>query len=55
MWIYFLVAKSEAFTTFKNYKSLVEKESGELICCLRTDRGGEFTSNEFNEFVESMV
>jgi transposase InsO family protein len=50
VWIYFLVEKSEAFTTFKNYKSLVEKESGALIGCLRTDRGGEFTSNEFNEF-----
>ena len=50
VWIYFLVAKFEAFTTFKNYKSLVEKESGAPICCLRTDKGGEFTSNEFNEF-----
>ena len=50
VWIYFLVAKSEAFTTFKKYKSLVEKESSALICCLRTDKGGEFTSNEFNEF-----
>ena len=50
MWIYFLVAKSEAFTTFKKYKSLVEKESSALICCLRTDKGGELTSNEFNEF-----
>jgi len=50
VWIYFLAEKFEAFTTFKNYKSLVEKESGALICCVRTDRGGEFTSNEFNEF-----
>ena len=50
VWIYFLVAKSETFTTFKNCKSLVEKESSELIYCLSTDRGGEFTSNEFNEF-----
>ena len=50
MWIYFLVAKSDPFTTFKNYKSLVEKESGELIYCLSTDGEGEFTSNEFNEF-----
>jgi transposase InsO family protein len=50
MWIYFLIEKSEAFTTFKHYKSLVERESGVPICCLRTDRGGEFTSNEFNTF-----
>ena len=38
---------------FKKFKSLVEKESGNAICCLRTDRGGEFTSQEFNEFCSS--
>ena len=50
VWIYFLTEKSEAFTTFKNYKNLVEKETGAFICCLRTDKGGEFTSLEFNAF-----
>lgn len=50
VWIYFLIEKSEAFTTFKHDKSLVEKESGVPICSLRTDRGGEFTSTEFNTF-----
>lgn len=49
-WVYFLSEKSEAFVMFKKYKSLVEKETGEVICCLRTDRGGEFTSLEFNNF-----
>ena len=29
---------------------LVERESGEKIVCLRTDRGGEFCSQEFDEF-----
>ena len=50
IWIYFLAEKSEAFVTFKYYKALVEKEICASICCLRTDRGGEFTSCEFNEF-----
>ena len=50
MWIYFLVEKSEAFITFKNYKNLVEKEMGAFIRCLHTDRGGEFMSLEFNNF-----
>lgn len=50
VWVLFLFEKSEAFATFKVYKSLVEKESNALICCLRTDRGVEFTSNELNEF-----
>ncbi|PNX68425.1 cysteine-rich receptor-like protein kinase 25-like protein, partial [Trifolium pratense] len=31
---------------------MVEKETSEAICCLRTDRGGEFNSNEFKEFCE---
>ncbi|KAL6338345.1 hypothetical protein AAG906_018715 [Vitis piasezkii] len=53
VWIYFLTEKSEAFTTFKNYKNLVEKETGAFICCLRIDRGGEFTSLEFNAFCKT--
>lgn len=49
-WIYFLHEKSEAFAMFKNFKAYVEKESGAYITSLRTDRGGEFNSNEFEEF-----
>ncbi|PRQ17740.1 putative RNA-directed DNA polymerase [Rosa chinensis] len=49
-WVYFLNEKSQAFTTFKSFKCLVEKETGDYIQCLRTDRGGEFTSQEFNTF-----
>lgn len=51
-WIYLLSEKNEAFDTFKIFKALVEKESGTEIGCLRTDRGGEFTSNVFNQFCE---
>nr|DAD41107.1 TPA_asm: hypothetical protein HUJ06_015430 [Nelumbo nucifera] len=50
VWIYFLVKKSEALVIFKQYKSCVEKETGSYIMCLHTDRGGEFTSQEFDEF-----
>lgn len=49
-WVYFLVEKSEAFQSFKYFKNLVEKETGQFIKCLRTDRGGEFNSEKFNEF-----
>jgi transposase InsO family protein len=35
---------------FKRYKACVEKETGAYLKCLRTDRGGEFNSNEFEEF-----
>lgn len=50
VWIYFLVNKSEAFETFKVFKNHVEKEARTVIRGLRTDRGGEFTSEEFNRF-----
>jgi transposase InsO family protein len=49
-WVYLLKEKSAAFETFKNFKALVEKESGCSIQCLRSDRGGEYTSNSFNEY-----
>ncbi|GAU32111.1 hypothetical protein TSUD_357950 [Trifolium subterraneum] len=34
------------------FKCMVEKESNEVIYCLRTDRGGEFNSDAFREFFE---
>lgn len=49
-WSYFLHAKSDTFAVFKLFKIFVEKETGLAIKCLRTDRGGEFTSAEFNNF-----
>jgi len=49
-WVYFLSDKYEAFDVFKKFKALLEKEIGNSICCLRTNRGGEFTSLEFNQF-----
>ncbi|CAJ2668206.1 unnamed protein product [Trifolium pratense] len=49
-WTYPLIEKSSALSTFKKFKAIVEKESSCQIECLRTDRGGEFTSNEFNDF-----
>lgn len=49
-WVEFLNDKSDAFSAFKLFKSHVEKETGLAIKCLRTDHGGEFNSNEFNNF-----
>ena len=34
---------------FKWYLARVEKETSKNLKCLRFDRGGEFTSNEFEE------
>ncbi|BBH02600.1 ADP glucose pyrophosphorylase large subunit 1 [Prunus dulcis] len=52
IWIYFLTEKSEALVVFKKFKASVEKETGVFIKALRTDRGGEFTSNDFVHFCE---
>lgn len=49
-WIYLLSLKSEAFSFFKSFKLMVENEARMKIGCLRSDRGGEFTSKEFNDF-----
>ena len=51
-WVAFLKEKSEAFEKFKFFKAMAENESGMENKCLRSDNGGEFTSNEFNYFCE---
>ncbi|XP_022003453.1 uncharacterized protein LOC110900902 [Helianthus annuus] len=45
--------KSEAFETFKKFKVMEEVEVSRKIKTFRTDRGGEFTSHEFNRFCEN--
>ena len=52
-WVYFLKQKSEVFEVFKKFKATVERENGRKIKAMRTDRGGEFTSKEFQEFCEA--
>jgi len=49
-WVYFLHAKSETFSAFKSFKARVEKEVNASIIFLRTDRGGEFTIEEFANY-----
>lgn len=49
-WVFFLSEKSEALHYFKEFRVLVEKEVDESIKCLRTDRGGEFNSVEFDQY-----
>ncbi|KAL1225767.1 Retrovirus-related Pol polyprotein from transposon TNT 1-94 [Cardamine amara subsp. amara] len=53
MWTMLLREKSEAFDRFKRFKEIVEKQTGLAIKTFRTDRGGEFTSAEFNLFCET--
>ena len=50
VYIYFLKKKSTAFSTFKIYKNVAERESGNRIKILRSDKGEEYTSNEFKRY-----
>ena len=49
-WVYFLTEKSQAFESFKDFKSKVETETRKVVKALRTEWGGEYLSNEFSEF-----
>ncbi|GKB88201.1 ty1-copia retrotransposon protein [Tanacetum coccineum] len=44
------VVTDEAFNMFKTYKAEVENQLDKKIKILRSDRGGEYESNEFAEF-----
>ena len=50
MTVMFLKQKYDAFQMFKWYLARIEKEIGKSLKCLRSDRGGEFKSNEFEMF-----
>ena len=49
-WIYFLKTKSEVFKRFREFKALVEKQTGRKIQALRSENGGEYTDGGFAEF-----
>lgn len=51
-WVFFLKNKSEVLPTFKKFRSVIEKQSGNAVKILRTDRGGEFVSAEFDKLCE---
>ena len=44
--------KADVFAVFKIFKARVELESEKKIKCLRTDNGGEYTSDKFDNFCQ---
>ncbi|GKV46880.1 hypothetical protein SLEP1_g53841 [Rubroshorea leprosula] len=48
VWVYKLKSKSDVFLTFKQWKTLIEKQSGKQIKCLRTENGLEYCSERMN-------
>ncbi len=49
-WIYFLKKKYEVFGKLKEFKALIENHTNTKIKNLRSDNGGEYTSNDFEGF-----
>ncbi|DBA04042.1 TPA: hypothetical protein N0F65_009389 [Lagenidium giganteum] len=51
--VYSMKSKGEVLIKFKEYKNLVENQTGRRIQTLRTDNGGEYTSRQFSQFLAS--
>jgi len=52
VWVYLMWEKSQTFRVFKKFKALAENLTGHKMKFFRSDRGGEFMSHEFTEFLE---
>lgn len=50
VWTFFLKQKSDVFDTFKQWKTMIEKQTGKQIKRLRTDNGLEFCNSAFENF-----
>ena len=48
VWVFFLKQKGDVFSTFKDWKTIIEKQIGRQMKCLRTNNGLEFCFDEFN-------
>ena len=52
-YIYLMRHKSETFEKFKEFQNKVENQLGKTIKLLRSDRGGEYMSQEFDDHLKS--
>ena len=50
-YLYLMRYKSEAFERFKEFRNEVEKQLGRSIKSLRSDRGGEYLSQAFLDYL----
>ena len=51
VWVFFMKEKSETLSKFMEFRMKVENEVGRKIKCLRTYNGGEYTSDEFCDYL----
>ncbi|GKF59732.1 retrovirus-related pol polyprotein from transposon TNT 1-94, partial [Tanacetum coccineum] len=56
VWVYILMFKHKAFGKFKEWKQLVENQTGRTVKKLKTDNGLEFCNREFEQLcIESGI
>ena len=53
VWSFFLKHMSDVFATFKEWKIMIEKQTGKQIKCLYIDNGLEFCFEEFEVLCRS--
>ncbi|KAK2417007.1 secreted RxLR effector protein [Trifolium repens] len=51
-YVHLMKHKSESFEKFKEFKNEVQNQLGKNIKTLRSDRGGEYLSQEFNDYLK---
>ncbi|KAL4326131.1 hypothetical protein GQ457_11G022160 [Hibiscus cannabinus] len=54
-YIYLMRHKSEALEKFKEFKNEVQNQHGKSIKALRSDRGGEYLSQDFDELLVGFI
>lgn len=52
IWVYFLKDKSSTFQIFRTFKIMIELQLHSKIEMIRSDRGGEFISEDFSKLCE---
>ncbi|GKE15398.1 retrotransposon protein, putative, ty1-copia subclass [Tanacetum coccineum] len=55
VYVYLLKHKREVFETFKVFKNEVENQLRKTIKALRSDRGGEYISQEFKDYLKACI
>ena len=53
LWGYFMVRKSETFAKFKEWKAMVELQSGHVLQEFQSNNGGEYLSSNFDAYLKS--
>lgn len=51
-WVYFLKRKSEVFEKFKDFQAMLKRQFNRNMEVFKTDNGGEYNSDEFNEYLQ---